>query len=482
MAREQTSIDVALPENLDAEKYALGAILTNRDAWAKVAAILEAADFSLEKHKRIFLRMRDLAERGEPIDRVTVANELQGHGQLEAVGIGYLVSLDEGMPALANLEAYAQIVKEKSRLRAIVRLSQDAMARAIEQREEAAEISAQASRRLLDLAEGSMRAALEPSSEIVDRSALCILDPAQHSTGLKTGFTKFDDKTGGLREGELCILGARPAMGKTAFALNTAAHVALHPKNPKAVAIFSLEMTKESLLQRMMCGAARVDQLRQRLGYTNSEEKRALNEALTALREAPLYLDDSRNVTLMDVEAKLLRLKQDGADLGLVVIDYLQLMKGRGKFDNRVQEIGSISRGLKVMAGELRVPILALSQLSRACETRPGDHRPVLSDLRDSGDVEQDADLVAFIFREEVYKPDKESLRGLAELILAKQRNGPIGKIKLAFLHKYTKFENLADDSEEQISENEQQGWSPSGKGLFTPQEQEQGDDDLPAY
>ena len=236
--------------------------------------------------------------------------------------------------------------------------------------------------------------------------------------------------TGGLREGELVILAARPAMGKTAFALNIAQHVAMNPKNPQPVAIFSLEMSKESLLTRLICGTARVDQQRFRAGYLNADERHALQDALYRIVESPIYIDDSAGTNLMDVHSKLRRLQAEQG-LGLVVVDYLQLMQGRGRYENRVQEISSLSRGFKLMSKELRVPFLVLSQLSRAPETRPGDHRPMLSDLRESGSIEQDADMVAFIFREEVYRPDKESLKGLAELILAKQRNGPTGRESL---------------------------------------------------
>lgn len=229
-------------------------------------------------------------------------------------------------------------------------------------------------------------------------------------------------------------------MGKTALALNMAQHIA---SNKKAVAVFSLEMSKESLLTRMLCASAYVDQQRFRAGYLNGEERQKLQEALHRLVESPLYIDDTAGTNLMDVHSKIRRLQAEH-ELGLVVIDYLQLMQGRGRFENRVQEISSLSRGFKLLSKELRVPFLVLSQLSRAPETRPGDHRPMLSDLRESGSIEQDADMVAFIFREEVYRPDKESLKGIAELILAKQRNGPTGRIKLAFLNRYTKFENLA--------------------------------------
>jgi len=250
--------------------------------------------------------------------------------------------------------------------------------------------------------------------------------------------------TGGLHGGELFILAARPAMGKTALALNIAQHVATHHAARKPVAVFSLEMSAESLLTRMICAGARVDQQKFRAGYLNADERRRLHHAAGELIEAPIFLDDTPGTNIMDIHAKLRRLRNEHG-LGLVVIDYLQLMSSRGRSENRTQEISAMSRGLKLLSKELDVPFLVLSQLSRAPEQRPGDHRPQLSDLRESGSIEQDADLVAFIFREEVYKPDQEHLRGQAELLLSKQRNGPTGRVNLVFLKECTKFENRTD-------------------------------------
>jgi replicative DNA helicase len=300
-----------------------------------------------------------------------------------------------------------------------------------------------------------------------------IFDPSKRDPGLKTGLLRFDDMTGGLRDGELFILAARPAMGKTALAMGIAQYVAAHNRIP--VAAFSLEMSKQSLLTRMLCAQARVDQQRYRAGYLNSTERTDLSRAMEVLNESPLYIDDSGSLTITDVHAKCERLRQRlGRNLGLVVIDYLQLMKGSGKFENRQQEISSISRGFKLLSKEFGAPFLVLSQLSRGPDTRPGDHRPQLSDLRESGSIEQDADMVGFIFREEVYRPDKESLKGIAELILAKQRNGPTGRIRLAFLNRFTKFENLAGDtgSDDLPFEDGDSGsaqppfWKPRGEGL----------------
>jgi replicative DNA helicase len=452
MALRDISIDQALPDNLDAERFVLGAIMSSETAFLQVAGTLMPEDFSLEKHKRIFLRMADLHERGESIDRVTLANELMKHGQLQSVdGLSYLVSLDDGLPQLHNVENYVSIVKEKSLLRRIITVSQDTINRCLTSQEDAKQILGAVEDAVMKLSDVQSKNSLASPAHIIteyEGGINAFLDTSRRVKGIASGFTKFDEMTGGLREGELFILAGRPAMGKTALALNMAQHIATNVKDPKAVAIFSLEMSKESLLTRLICSSARVDQQRFRAGYLNEDERRLLRDAMYRLVESPLFIDDSAGTNLMDVHSKLRRLQAEH-DLGLVVIDYLQLMQGRGRFENRVQEISSLSRGLKLMSKDLRVPFLVLSQLSRAPETRTGDHRPMLSDLRESGSIEQDADIVAFIFREEVYRPDKESLKGVAELILSKQRNGPTGRVKLAFLNRYTKFENLAADTGE---------------------------------
>jgi len=311
--------------------------------------------------------------------------------------------------------------------------------------DEADHILAEAEESFLNIGASKAKNTLARPSEIIDEIGLDqFLDPSSRIKGVSTGFSKFDEMTGGFREGELIIIAARPAMGKTAFALNIASHVC-GPRVNKPVAVFSLEMSKESLLTRMICAAARVDQHRFRTGFLNDDERRQLAVAATDLMDAPLYLDDSPGINMMDIHAKLRRVQAERG-LGLVIIDYLQLMQSRGKHDNRTQEVSSISRGMKLLSKELRVPIMGLSQLSRGPETRPGDHRPQLSDLRESGSIEQDADMVCFLFREEVYKPDREDLKGRAELIISKQRNGPVGKVDLAFIHKFTKFGNLAED------------------------------------
>jgi replicative DNA helicase len=447
------SLDRALPVNLDAERFVLGSILIDDSVFLQVAAALTSEDFGLEKHRRIFARMRDLYERGERIDRVSLAEELMRNNQLESVdGLSYLVSLDDGLPKIANIDGYIRIVKDKALLRHIIFTSQKLIDRCMMQEDAPDEILSGAEEMLLRLGESRASDALASPAEIVsgfEGGLNAFLDPSRRIKGIGTGFAKFDEMTGGLHPGELFILAARPSMGKTALALNIAQHVATRTGGP--VAVFSLEMSKESLLTRMVCAGARVDQQKFRAGYLNQEERRRLHHALGELMEAPLFIDDTPGVTLMDVHAKLRRMKNEHG-LALVVIDYLQLMSSRGRSENRNQEISAMSRGLKLMANELKVPFIVLSQLSRAPEQRPGDHKPQLSDLRESGSIEQDADLVAFVYREEYYKPEREDLRGLADLIIAKQRNGPTGNVKLVFLREFTKFENrsadLGDESE----------------------------------
>ena len=450
-----SAIEKGLPTNVDAERFVLGSILLDDALYVQAAGTLEADDFSLESHRRIFKRMGDLQERGEKIDRITVANELMKFNELEACGgLSYLVELDDGLPRIPNLDSYIRIVKDKAVLRRIIFASQHMMNRALAGEEEPDEILAGAEETLLKLGEARMKSGLLNAGQILEDyegGINAFLDPNKRIKGIGTGFTKFDELTGGLHGGDLVIVAGRPSMGKTALALNVAQHVAL--KNKQTVAIFSLEMSKESLLTRMLCAAARVDSQKFRAGYLSQEERRKLNHALHELVQAPLYIDDTPGAHLMDMHAKLRRLQSERHRLGLVIVDYLQLMTAGARFENRNQEVSALSRGMKMLAKELNCPVMVLSQLSRAVENRQGDHRPQLSDLRESGSIEQDADVVAFVFREEVYQPKNENLRGLAELIIGKQRNGPVGTVNLVFLHAQTKFENRAEDTGEVAEE-----------------------------
>src|ERR1700686_3077590 len=433
MATTDLAFEKGLPANADAERFVLGSVLLNQDVYFQVAGAIEPEDFSLEKHRRIFSRMKDLYARGEKIDRLTIANELMKQGQLESVdGFSYLVSLDEGLPQIANLDSYIRIVKDKATLRKLIFSAQKVIDRCLIGEDEPDEILAGAEESLLKLGEARSGERLESPSTIIEKfpgGVNAFLDPSQRVRGLSTGFTKFDKMTGGLHGG----------------ALNIAYHVATFPGIRKPVAVFSLEMSSASLLTRLLCAAARIDQHKFRADFLNADERRKLQVALAELTESPLYLDDTAGVNLMDVKSKLRRMKAEHG-LSLVVIDYLQLMSTRGRIENRNQEVSALSRGLKLMAKDLDVPFIVLSQLSRASETRPGDHKPQLSDLRDSGSIEQDADLVAFIYREEIYKRDREDVKGQADLIVAKQRNGPIGNVPLRFLGQYTRFENRAED------------------------------------
>jgi replicative DNA helicase len=456
MQQTDPAYERGLPSNLYAERMVLGAVLMNDTSFITVAASLAPDDFSLEKHRRIFQRMLDIHGRDERIDRVTLANELMRRGELESVdGLSYLVSLDEGLPELYNLESYVAIVKDKSLLRQVIFTSQELMHRCYLGEEGPADIIGAAQTTLMGLSQSQAKDELLSAAQVFERAEGGLdgfLDPSRRVQGTSTGFLRFDEMTGGFHGGELIILAARPAMGKTALALNVALHIATNRARPQAVAVFSLEMSKESLMTRLICSRARVNQQRFRVGHLDRDERARLTMAASDLFEAPLYIDDSSATTLMDVNAKLQKLtsqlRANGQELGLVVVDYLQLMPtpNLGRSSNRTLEVGALSRGMKLMAKDMDVPFLVLSQLSRAPEQRLGDHRPQLSDLRESGSIEQDADLVSFIFRPEVYQKEREDLRGVAELILAKQRNGPTGKVPLVFLHEYTKFENPADD------------------------------------
>ncbi len=452
MATKDLALEKGLPSAVDSEQLILGSILLDDSSFISVAGSIEVDDFVLEKHRLIFQRMRDISERGERIDRVTVANELMKHGQLEKCdGLTYLVSLDDGLPRIFNLDSYIQIVRQKALLRRTIFTCQKIMDRALLAQEEPSEILAEAEELFLRLGDTASRATLANPGQIIDRfegGLSAFLDPSRRLRGISTGYLKLDELTGGFREGELIILAARPGMGKTALGLNIAQHVAMNQKVRQTVAVFSLEMSQASLLDRMLCATARVDQHKFRAGYLNADERRRLSVAAQDLVEAPLYIDDTAGASIMEIHAKLRRLKAEQG-LGLVMVDYLQLMNARGRYDSRTQEVSAISRGLKLLAKELRVPLLVLSQLNRAPETR-GDHIPQLSDLRESGSIEQDADLVLFIYRPEVYNRDREDLKGVAEIMIGKQRNGPTEKFKLAFLSQYTKFENMAGDLDDE--------------------------------
>ncbi len=448
-------LEIGLPANLDAEKTILGAILLDNAAHSEASERLEADDFSLDSHRRIFLRMSELMNSQRAVDIVTLANELSRYKEVESVGgVAYLASLTEGLPRRPVIEEYIRIVKDKSLLRRLMSICSAAIARAADQSETALEVIGDAEARLLEVSEKGITHGLQPLDSIVQHSFGSIDNLYKQSreiTGLATGFTAFDRMTSGLQRGELIIIAARPSMGKTALAINIAQNAAVN--HAAIVAIFSLEMSKESLLRRMLASQAWVDQRHLQTGFIRKEDHAKLERGLEQLVEARIFIDDSAGISLAEMRAKARRLRQTAGGLDLVVVDYLQLMSAtlpaaggkRGGYENRTQEVSAISRGLKALAKELSVPVVALSQLSRASERRGDDKRPLLSDLRESGSIEQDADVVAFIHRESYYNRDEEmseSDRAKSEILLAKQRNGPTGVVHLNFISKFTRFDN----------------------------------------
>jgi replicative DNA helicase len=454
MATTDYSLDRGLPASADAERAVLGAILLDNQAYPQAAEFLRAEDFSLDSHRRIYLRMMELAESGRAIDYVTLTEQLGQHKEIESVGgVAYVTSLTDGLPRVKNIEQYVKIVKDKALLRGLIHAASSAIQQAYEQEAPAEEIVDAAESAIFQVAEKRIGQGFMAIPDIV-RSSFGSIDKlyeqGQRITGLETHFEDFDGMTSGLQKSELIIIAARPSMGKTAFAINIAENAAVRDK--KVVGVFSLEMSRESLLLRMLCSQSMVDSHKLRTGFLGRDDYRKLVDGLAMLVEAPIFLDDTPSISLHEMRAKCRRLQQSQGRLDMVIVDYLQLVAsaplgaaGR-RYENRTQEVSAISRGLKAMAKELRCPVVALSQLSRAPEARTGNNRPQLADLRESGAIEQDADVVAFIFREEVYKPDDPDLEGKAELIIAKQRNGPTGIVKLAFIKRSTRFENLASE------------------------------------
>ncbi len=445
---EVSTPDRTLPHNLEAEKSVLGAILVNNEAFNHAAELIDARDFFRDAHRRIFDKMVVLSERGNAIDLVTLKEELARMGELEAVGgPAYVASLADGVPRSANVEHYARIVKEKSTLRNLIFSANRILAEAYQAEDDPDVILDGAEKAIFEIAEDRVRAGFTPLKDLVQTSFATIEKLQQHKgmvTGVPTGFVDLDEMTSGLQPSDLVLIAARPSMGKTSFVLNIAQHVGIH--TDMTVGFFSLEMSKEQLFMRMLTGEARIDAHRFRSGYLNEKDYGRLSHALGTLAEARVYIDDSASIGVLEMRAKARRLQAEHG-LNLLIIDYIQLMQGRGRFESRQAELASISRSLKGLAKELQVPVVALSQLSRAPETR-SDHRPQLSDLRESGALEQDADVVMFIYRGEQYRdsdgqPNQES-EGVAEIIVGKQRNGPVGTVKLAFIKEHTRFENLA--------------------------------------
>jgi replicative DNA helicase len=437
-----------LPHNLEAEKSVLGAILIHNDAFNHAAELIDARDFFRDAHRRIFEKMIALSERSHAIDLVTLKEELHKSGELDEVGgPAYIASLADGVPRSANVEHYARIVKEKATLRNLIHSANRILSTAYEAEQDADLVLDDAEKAIFEIAEDRIREGFVPLRDLVQSSFATIEKLQQQKglvTGVPTGFIDLDEITSGLQPSDLVLVAARPSMGKTSFVLNIAQHVGT--TTAMTVGFFSLEMSKEQLFMRLLTSEARIDAHRFRSGHLTEKDYGRLSHALGTLAEARVFIDDTASIGVLEMRAKARRLKAEHG-LDLLVIDYIQLMQGRGRFESRQQELASISRSLKGLAKELHVPIVALSQLSRAPETR-SDHRPQLSDLRESGALEQDADLVMFIFREEQYRdaegqPNQEA-EGIAEIIVGKQRNGPTGTVKLAFIKEHTRFENLA--------------------------------------
>ncbi len=447
-----------LPASLDAERTILGAILLENLAFNEAAERIGAEDFAHGAHQRIFARMGELIDAGRPVDLVTLSEELARRKEIEAIGgVAYLSSLTEGLPRNLAIDEYVTIVRNKSFLRRIIHIGMDTVTRASDDADDALDVLNATETRLLELTERSIAQGFSSVPEIVSGSFGTIdrlfAEGSREITGLETHFTEFDKMTAGLQNSELVIIAARPSMGKTALAINIAQNAAV--RGGKVVAVFSLEMSKESLLRRMLASESTVDSQKIQKGFFTRDDQQKLTMALERLVESRMFIDDTAGISLAEMRAKARRLRQQQGGLDLIVIDYLQLMTGTPpgggskRYENRTQEVSAISRGLKALAKELKIPVIALSQLSRASEQRGGDKKPMLSDLRESGSIEQDADVVAFIHREAYYHRDEEpdpETQGRAEIIIAKQRNGPTGSVQLAYLANCTRFDNLAYD------------------------------------
>ena len=437
------------PQNIEAEESIISAILIDNDALLDVIESLGPEDFYRTAHQKIYAAITDLFDKAEPVDLVTLANKLKEKGDLEAVGgASYLARLVDTVPLAVNARHYAKIVHDKASLRRMIEKANAIIKRCFEERGEAEDVIDFAESAVFEISEQKARQSFYPLSKII-LGNIETLEEKQGNrslvTGVATGFTQLDNMTSGLQNADLIILAARPSMGKTALALNIARHAAVEAGVP--VAVFSLEMSKEQLSLRMLCSEARIDSSRLRGGFFSMEDWHRLTDAAGTLSECPIYIDDSPSLSAMEIRAKARRLKMD-KNIGLIIIDYLQLMQGRSSAERRDLEISEISRGLKALAKELDLPVMALSQLNRMLEQRT-DKRPRLSDLRESGALEQDADVVAFIYRDEVYNKEEDNPnRGTAEILLSKQRNGPTGDIYLSFLNAFTRFENQASETE----------------------------------
>ena len=436
------------PHSIEAEQSVLGGLMLNNDAWFNVAEIISEQDFYRSQHRLIFESMTDLANDNNPMDAVTVSERLQSRGVLDkAGGLAYLGELAEGTPGASNVVAYARIVSEHSTLRQLIgaanRIAESAFA---PEGRPSQELLDMAEQEVFRIAEGRLQDGGPEKVPVLLTRAVERIEKLFTSrnpiTGLPTGFDDLDKKTAGLQSSDLIVVAGRPSMGKTAFAMNMVEHAVMD--GGAAVLVFSMEMPSEQLILRMLSSLGRIDQTRLRTGDMHEDDWPRFTSAVSQLKDKLLYIDDTPALSPNDIRTRARRVSREAGGLGLIVVDYIQLMRGSTKAENRTNEISEISRSLKAIAKELRCPLIAISQLNRALENRP-NKRPLMADLRESGAIEQDADLILFIYRDEVYNQDSED-KGIAEIIIGKQRNGPIGSLRLSFIGNLTKFENLAPD------------------------------------
>jgi replicative DNA helicase len=439
------SIKKVPPHSLEAEKAVIGAILIDNASLSIAIENISADTFYKKAHRDIFQAMENLFQKGEAIDIITLSEELKRLGTYQAVGgASYLSAILEDIHTSANVEHYARLVLDKFVLRRLISISSEVATQCYAAEQETEEILDDAEKRIFEITEKGVRKGFQPIGRIIKHKFENIEELYQsrrHVSGLPSAYDELDSYTSGFQNSDLVIVAGRPSMGKTSFALNIAQHLTIKEKVP--VGVFSLEMSNEQLVMRLLCSEARVDSHRLRTGYLKSSEYAELAIVAGYLSEAPIYIDDTAGISTMEIRAKARRLKAE-VNVGMIIIDYLQLISVRERAENRQQQISIISRGLKALAKELDIPVVALSQLSRAVEARGGDKRPMLSDLRESGAIEQDADVVLFLYRPEVYEGDDSESSGIAELIIGKQRNGPTGTVKLAFIKEYTRFERLS--------------------------------------
>jgi replicative DNA helicase len=434
------------PQSLEAEMSILGGILVDNEAINRALEIITPEDLYRESHRKILRAMIDLNEKGEPCDLITLTTILKKKGELEEVGGGaYLATLVDFVPMAANIAYYCKIVKEKGITRKLITAATEIVTNGYEDRVNVEELLDSAQKVIFEISENRLRPAFFPVGELIKdtiKSIELLYEKKEHITGVPSGFLDLDSKTAGFQKGDLIIIAGRPSMGKTAFALNIGQYAAIHARETYPVAIFSLEMSKESLVTRLLCSESRIDASRLRTGHLIESDWDKLAKGAGKLHQAKIFIDDTPAISVLEMRAKCRRMKAEH-NIGLILVDYLQLMRGGVNPESRQQEISEISRSLKALAKELNVPVVALSQLNRGLESRT-DKRPMMSDLRESGAIEQDADVIMFVYREEVYEKEKEELKGKAEIIIGKQRNGPIGSVDLAFRGEYTRFENLS--------------------------------------